>query len=88
VTVSDPHLHQLMRDFEEAVRDLRADSSPNRIKTCIQKQMNLLEAIGQLCPTVTGNTLGQICDQLGTLPNSVWPHDRVRDAMKNPCLSA
>lgn len=70
-------------DFEEAVRDLRADASSNRIKTCIQKQVNLLEAIGRLCPSVTGNTLGQICDQLGTVLNSVWPHDKVRDAMKN-----
>ena len=83
MTKGDAQLHQLMGDFEESIRDLKADSSANRIKTCIQKQMNLLEAIGQKCPTVTGNTLGQICEQLGTLPNAVWPHDRVKDAMKD-----
>lgn len=83
ITNANAQLHQLMGDFEESFRDLRADSSSNRIKTCIQKQMNLLEAIGQSCPTVTLNTLGQICDQLGTLPNTVWPHDKVRDSMKN-----
>lgn len=83
VTRADAHLHQLMGDFEEAVRDLRADPSSNRIKTCIQKQVNLLEAIAQLCPAVTENTLGRICDQLGVVPNAVWPHDRVRDAMKD-----
>lgn len=83
VTRADAHLHQLMGDFEDAVRDLRADSSPNRIKTCIQKQVNLLEAVAQLCPAITENTLGRICDQLGGLPNTVWPHDKVRDAMKN-----
>jgi len=48
-----------------------------------QRQVNLLEALGQACPTVTENTLGRICDQLGTAPNAVWPHDRVRDAMKD-----
>jgi hypothetical protein len=83
VTRADAHLHQLMGDFEEAVRDLRADPSSYRIKTCIQKQVNLLEAIARLCPAVTENTLGRICDQLGVLPNAVWPHDRVRDAMKD-----
>jgi len=83
VTRADAHLHQLMGDFEDSVRDLRADASSNRIRMCIQRQMNLLEAIGQACPTVTETTLGRICDQLGTAPNAVWPHDRVRDAMKD-----
>lgn len=83
VTRADAHLHQLMGDFEDAVRDLRYDTAPARIKACISRQMNLLEAIGQHCPIVTENTLGRICDQLGTLPNAVWPHDKVRDAMKD-----
>lgn len=83
VTRADANLHQLMGDFEDSVRDLRGDASANRIKTCIQKQVNLLEAIGQMCPTVTENTLGKICDQLGTAPNVIWPHDKVRDAMKD-----
>lgn len=83
VTRSDAHLHQLMGDFEDALRDLRGDTSSNRIRTCIQRQMNLLEAIGMACPTVQGNTLGVICDQLGTAPNAVWPHDKVRDAIKD-----
>lgn len=76
-TSRDADLHPLMVEFEEAVRDLRADRSPGRIKTCIQKQVNLLEAIGQRCPGVNANTLGQICDQVGT-----WPHNKVKDAMK------
>lgn len=83
VTRADTHLHQLMGDFEDAIRDLRGDRSSNRIRICIQRQMNLLEAIGQMCPTVTGNTLGKICDELGTAPNAIWPHDKVRDAMKD-----
>jgi hypothetical protein len=78
VTSQDTHLDSLMRDFENAIRDLRTDSSDGRIKTCIQKEVNLLEAIGRICPGVTKTTLGAICDQVGT-----WPHQQIKDAMKN-----
>lgn len=73
----DPDLQTLMGEFEDSVRDLRDGRTPGRIKTCIQKQINLLEALGTRCPNVTENTLGRICDQVGT-----WPHDRLREAMK------
>lgn len=78
LTNQDPHLDSLMKDFEEAVRDLRYDASDRRIRTCIQKQFNLLEAMGSAFPGVTGNTLGTICDQVGT-----WPHEKLKLAMKN-----
>ncbi|MDE0207752.1 MAG: hypothetical protein OXP66_17185 [Candidatus Tectomicrobia bacterium] len=74
----DLHLSGLMKDFENAVRDLRQDCSDSRIKTCIQKQVNLLEGIGGAYPGVTGNTLGAICNQVGT-----WPHEKLKEAMKN-----
>ena len=74
----DAHLNTLMKEFENAVRDLRLDCSDGRIKTCIQKQVNLLEAIGQTAPGVTGATLGVICNQVGT-----WPHNKLREAMKD-----
>ena len=78
LTNQDPHLDALMKDFEAAVRDLRHDGSDRRIKTCIQKQVNLLEAIGGAAPGVTGTTLGTICNQVGT-----WPHEKLKEAMKN-----
>ena len=58
--------------------DLRHDCSDGRIKTCIQKQVNLLEAIGRTAPGVTGTTLDVICNQVGT-----WPHNKLREAMKD-----
>ena len=67
-----------MKDFEAAVRDLRHHGSDRRIKTCIQKQVNLLEAIGSAAPGITGTTLGAICNQVGT-----WPHEKIKEAMKN-----
>ncbi|GMV03019.1 MAG: hypothetical protein AMXMBFR52_26740 [Burkholderiales bacterium] len=66
IASQDAHLDALMKDFENAVRDLRRDCSDGRIKTCIQKQVNLLEAIGRTAPGVTGTTLGAICSQVGT----------------------
>ena len=50
LTSQDAHLDALMKEFENAVRDLRHDCSDGRIKTCIQKQVNLLEAIGRTVP--------------------------------------
>src|SRR5437016_3991958 len=78
LTSQDAHLDALMKDFENAVRDLRQDCSDGRIKTCIQKQVNLLEAIGRTCPGVTGTTLGAICNQIGT-----WPHEKLKEAMRD-----
>jgi hypothetical protein len=78
ITQQDADLQPLFIDFEESIRDLRNDSSERNIKTCIQKQVNLLEALGQKCPGVSANTLGQICNQLGT-----WPHSKVKDAIQN-----
>jgi hypothetical protein len=78
LTSQDAHLDALMKDFENAVRDLRHDCSDGRIKTCIQKQVNLLEAIGRTAPGVTGTTLGAICNQVGT-----WPHEKLKEAMRD-----
>ena len=75
----DGHLNGLMQDFEDTVRDLRHDDSENRIKICIQRQVNLLEAIGsRAVPGMAKPTLGAICNQVGT-----WPHEKLQEAMKN-----
>ncbi len=77
-TSKNPHLDRMMHDFETSLRDLRIAPSDLRIRTCIQKQMNLLEAIGSAHPGVNQNTLGRICDQVTT-----WPHAQLKEAMKN-----
>ena len=76
-TNADPHLTELMKDFDEAVRDLRQDSTESKIRTCMVKQVNLLEAIGKLAPGVNANTIGAICNEVGT-----WPHEEVKESMK------
>lgn len=76
-TAADAHLNGIMADFEDAFRDLKGGATPARIKACISRQANLLEAIGQIAPNVTGNTLGAICDQVGT-----WPHEKLKESLK------
>lgn len=78
LTGQDAHLDALMKEFENAVRDLRHDCSDGRIKTCIQKQVNLLEAIGRTTPGVTEAELSGICNQVTT-----WPHGAIKTALKN-----
>lgn len=77
ITRADAHLSGLMTDFESAIRELRINSSDGHMKTCIQKQINLLEGMGATLPLVTGNTLGAMCNQAGT-----WPHAKVKDSIK------
>jgi hypothetical protein len=76
-TSQDAALAALMHDFQESIRDLKADSSPGRIKSCIHRQMNLLEALTQRCPNVQPGNFGAMCNDVQT-----WPHVTVKDAMK------
>lgn len=76
-TAQDAHLNGLMHELEEAIRDLKADQSSAKIKTCIHKQMNLLEGITRHCDGVTAGSLGDMCNQVNT-----WPHATLKEAMK------
>ena len=78
LTSQDNHLDELMKDFEDSIRDLRIDCSERRIKTCIQKQINLLEALGRTYPRVKRKTLGAITKQIAS-----WPHEEVRTALQS-----
>ena len=77
VADQDAALSTAMHDFDEAVRDLRNGQTVPRIKTCVHKQMILLETMAGQCPGVTAGTLGQMCDEVGT-----WPHTTVKQAMQ------
>jgi hypothetical protein len=77
VTSQHVNLDSRMNDFEDAVRDLRYGCTEGRIKTCIGKQIMLLEAMGAMCPGVTKKTLGEMCDQVGS-----WPHATIRESLK------
>lgn len=77
-TRDDAHVSALLKDFDDALRDLRDDVSDGRIKTIIQKQINVLEAVGAACNGVQANQLGTICNELRS-----WPHNAVRNSLSN-----
>jgi hypothetical protein len=77
VTSQHTNLDSRMKEFEDAVRDLRYGCTEGRIKTCIGKQIMLLEAMGAMYPRVTKKTLGEMCDQVGS-----WPHATIRESLK------
>lgn len=77
-TMADAQLSGLMLDFDEAIRDLKQEQSPRRIRVCIQAQMSLLEAVASRNPEVTQTTLGKMCNEINS-----WPHATVKIAMSN-----
>lgn len=72
----DNHLAALLHDLEESFRDLRLDASSGRIKTSIQKHVNMLEALGRGCSGVDAGQLGAMCTQIGS-----WPHPAIGKAL-------
>jgi hypothetical protein len=76
IACGDAHLRSLMEEFEEAFSDLREERTQAKIKTCLQKQFNLVEGLGGRYPGVTELTLGAMCNQLD------WPHATVKELGK------
>lgn len=98
VTSQDAALSALMHDFEEAVRDLKADQTPRKIKQCLAAQFNLLEALLSQAPGVVAyNDAAEIHNQTASRRQQrrpantfgamcdkagVWPHDDVLKSAK------
>ncbi|MCC5995849.1 MAG: hypothetical protein JJU18_05710 [Oceanicaulis sp.] len=76
---TDAHLAGLLREFEEAFRDLWHDPSPFRIKTAISRQFYLAEALGCASVGEHGLTLGELQRRL----DDQWPHPSVRAVLGN-----
>lgn len=97
-TSQDAALSALMHDFEEAVRDLKQEQTPRKIKQCLAAQFNLLEALlSQTAGVVAYNEATEIHNQTAPrrqqrrLANTfgamcdksgVWPHDDVLRSVK------
>lgn len=74
---TNAYIDSLYRAHNEAIRDLRLGATEERIKTCLNKQFMLLEAVAIAASGVRARTLGEICDQLDS-----WPHATIKDALK------
>ena len=95
----DPALSELMRDFEEAVIDLRVESSSRRIKQCISAQFNLFEAILSQHPDVSNYNESVVVhnadptkrgkqnpvNTFGAMCDKVksWPHKEMLNSVKS-----
>ena len=74
---SHPHLLQELNVFEHALAECLEEPLESRIKTAIQKQVNVVEAFGSQHHLVSGDTLGRMLEQVGS-----WPHASLCDAAK------
>lgn len=77
---SDPHVGELMQDFEIAFDRYARTQDPYDLRVCIGKVSNFAEGIASAAAGYPSrnNTLGAIAGQL-----AVWPHDKVRDSVVN-----
>lgn len=76
ITINDGHLLPLKNDLDCAILDFRNEPSESRIRACVHRLINLLEALSSKHPTVKKGTLGDICKELKT-----WPHSTIREAL-------
>ena len=72
-----PHILQELNAFEHALAECLAEPVESRIKTTIQKQVNVLEAFGSQHRLVSGDTLGRMLEEVGS-----WPHDSLINAAR------
>ena len=99
VTSEEAPLAELMRDFEESVRDLKVEQSPRKIKQCLAAQFNLMEGLLKRAPDVVAYN-DAVAAHNETASNSkqrkpvntfgamcdkakVWPHDEVLKSAKS-----
>jgi hypothetical protein len=73
---SNANVEARIKDFEEAVRDLRLGPSEGRIANCVAKQIMLLEALGETSPGISGTELVGICNQINS-----WPHVAIKKSL-------
>lgn len=74
----DANIARRLKDFKEAVQDLRLGQTEGRITNCVAKQIMLLEAIGATGDGVTRTELAGICGEL-----QLWPHPAMRQSLLN-----
>lgn len=98
-TQKDPALADLMRDFEDAFRDLKDDNSQRRIKQCIAAQFNLFEAmlthhpdvlvhntnVAEHNATASASKQRKPINTFGSMcdKTNVWPHSEVLTSAKS-----
>jgi len=74
--LGNDNIARRLKDFREAIQDLRVGQTEGRIANCVTKQVMLLEAVGATATGVTGTELSTICSQ-----TRQWPHPAMRSSL-------
>ena len=99
ITSQEAALNGLMQDFEDSLRDFKAEQTPRKIKQCIAAQFNLLEALLSQSPgvvahnqsvdqhnaTASRNRQRRHANTFGAMCDKagVWPHQDVLKSAKS-----
>jgi len=75
---SDANVAKRLRDFKEAVHDLRLGQTEGRIANCVAKQVMLLEAVASVPGGSVGTNLATLCKNVRG-----WPHPAVLKSLLN-----
>jgi hypothetical protein len=78
LSITDQNIGKRLRDFKEAVQDLRMGPTEGRVSNCVMKQVMFLEAVAAASGEVSGSDLAALCKAL-----EHWPHPAVRQSLLN-----
>lgn len=78
LSTTDQNIGKRLRDFKEAIQDLRMGPTEGRISNCLLKQVMLLEAVAAASGGTAGSDLAALCKAL-----EHWPHPAVRQSLLN-----
>ena len=78
LSTTDQNIGKRLRDFKEAIQDLRMGPTEGRISNCVMKQVMLLEAVAAASGETAGSDLAALCKAL-----EHWPHPAVRKSLLN-----
>ena len=76
LSTTDQNIGKRLRDFKEAIQDLRMGPTEGRISNCVIKQVMLLEAVAAASGEAAGSDLAALCNAL-----EHWPHPAVRKSL-------
>lgn len=78
LSATNQNIDKRLRDFKEAIQDLRMGPTEGRISNCVMKQVMLLEAVAAASEGAKGTDLAALCKAL-----EHWPHPGVRQSLLN-----
>lgn len=83
VNSTNPHLLQLMTDFETSFSDFVRTRAQRDLTAAIHRASNYAEGIAAVALNTQGSDLNSLCDRLTNAPYRVWPHTAVKQVVKD-----